>query len=228
MTPAECAAIITAAGASRRMGAAGKKEYRGVEGVPVLARALCPFVVSGRFSRIVVTVPPGDIDVVASLVRPHVMLDRSGPIVTFVEGGVTRQESVFGALRALKPAAPGLVLIHDGARPWISRELIDSVIETTGRRGACVPVLEAAEAVKQVAEGGLIVQHIPRHDIRFAQTPQGFFYDSILAAHEKAHEQGILCADDGELYSLFVGPVSWVCGEPENRKITWPHDLELA
>jgi 2-C-methyl-D-erythritol 4-phosphate cytidylyltransferase len=204
------------------MGPAGKKEYRGLEGVPVLARALRPFIASGRFSRIVVTVPSGDVDAVASLVQPHVCLDT----VAFVEGGSTRQESVFNALRALRPAAPGLVLIHDGARPWVSRELIDIVIEATRRRGACLPVLEAAEAVKLVGDGDTIAQHFPRHTIRFAQTPQGFLYAQIVAAHEKAREQGMVCADDGELYSLFIGPVSWVCGEPRNRKITWQHDLE--
>jgi 2-C-methyl-D-erythritol 4-phosphate cytidylyltransferase len=205
------------------MGGAGKKEYRGLEGVPVLARALLPFVRSGLFSRIIVTVPPGDTAAAASLVQGHVQIQER---VAFVEGGDTRQESVLFALRALRPAAPEIVLIHDGARPWISSALIERVFDATRLHGACVPVLEAAEAVKQVSGDGMIVQHLPRHEICFAQTPQGFRYDPLLAAHEKAREQGFRGVDDGELYGRYAGAVSWVCGEPDNRKITWPHDLE--
>lgn len=208
------------------MGAAGKKEYSGIDGVPVLSRALLPFALSDTFFRIVVTVPPGDIDKARALIQscvPHVLHEER---VTYVEGGSTRQESVLFALRELRSSAPELVLIHDGARPWISGALIDCVIDATRRHGACVPLLEAAEAVKRVAEGGMIVQHLPRHEIRFAQTPQGFLYSAIMAAHEKAREQGCECVDDGELYALYAGAVSWVNGEPANRKITWPYDLE--
>ncbi len=223
MTPGDCAAIVTAAGASARMGAAGKKEYQELDGAPVLARALAPFVRSPRVSRIVVAVPPGHIDRVRALLSPHVCLAT----VSFVEGGDTRQESVRAALRALDPA-PSIVLIHDGARPWIGAALIERVIETTIGRGACVPVLEASEAVKQLGADGTIERHLDRGTIGLAQTPQGFLYAGIAAAHEEARARGIVCADDGELYALFAGTVAWVRGEPCNRKITWPHDLETS
>jgi 2-C-methyl-D-erythritol 4-phosphate cytidylyltransferase len=222
VTTPESAAIVTAAGASARMGSRGKKEYQDLDGVPVLARALLPFLSCGRFSRIIVTIPPGDSVRAAGLLGPHVTLDS----VRFVEGGRTRQESVYRALRALAEPAPTFVLIHDGARPWIDTSLIERVLAATEKHGACIPAMEVAEAVKLAGDDGMSLRHFPRHAIRLAQTPQGFRFDAILSAHEKARLGGARCADDAELYDLFAGPVAWVPGEPSNRKITWPHDIE--
>jgi 2-C-methyl-D-erythritol 4-phosphate cytidylyltransferase len=222
VTSPEYAVLVTAAGSSARMGGELKKEYRALEGVPVLAHAIRPFVTLGRFSRIVVTVPPGDIPFARELLGPHIPLAG----VTFVEGGKSRQESVYLGLRAMADAPPRLVLIHDGARPWICAGLIQSVLAATESHDACVPVLEVSEAVKQVGEAGLILRHFQRRFLSFAQTPQGFSFGQILEAHEKARARGAQCADDGEIYDLFAGPVAWVQGEPGNRKITWPQDME--
>ncbi len=222
MNPPSCALILTAAGASVRMGDGPKKEYRDIEGVPVLARALLPFLAVRGISRVVVTVPAGDIARASALLAPHVSLAG----VSFVEGGASRQESVRRGLAALRAAPPDIVLIHDGARPWVSAELIERVRAAAERCGACVPVLEAREAVKRVTEDGVILQHLPRQSLRFAQTPQGFSFARILEAHEKARANGVQCADDGEIFGLYAGPVEWVPGDPRNRKITWPGDVE--
>jgi 2-C-methyl-D-erythritol 4-phosphate cytidylyltransferase len=232
-SPEDCAVIVTAAGASLRMGSAVKKEYRSLHGVPVLAHALLPFFSLPWISSIVVIVPPGDCAAVRQLLTPHAShapLDR----IQLVEGGATRQESVYLGLLALRPSEPGFVLIHDGARPWVDAALISRVRDMAVAKGACVPVTEPAEAVKQVEAGraeagpaaaGRIVAHLPRHAIRMAQTPQGFSFPRILAAHEKARSRGTPCADDGEVYALFEGEVAWVEGSIDNRKITWPSDL---
>jgi 2-C-methyl-D-erythritol 4-phosphate cytidylyltransferase/2-C-methyl-D-erythritol 2,4-cyclodiphosphate synthase len=120
------------------------------------------------------------------------------------------------------------VLIHDGARPWLNRELVCRVAAAAGEHGACVPVVEVSEAVKQIELSGIVERHLPRRTIRFAQTPQGFLFARILAAHEKAAAAGAVCVDDAEVYALFEGPVAWVDGEPDNRKITLERDLEGA
>jgi 2-C-methyl-D-erythritol 4-phosphate cytidylyltransferase len=228
VTPPRCAAIITAAGTSARMGGAKsasdgmvKKEYRCIDGVPVLARALLPFVSLARFSPLIVTVPPGDIPRARELLSPHVCLSS----VSFIEGGPTRQDSVYRALRAIAPACPELVLIHDGARPWVGPALIQRVLAATELYGGCVPLMDASEAVKEVGEMPYILRHLERQSIRYAQTPQGFSFARILAAHEKACGGQCLCADDGEIFDRFAGPVAWVPGEQENRKITWEHDM---
>jgi 2-C-methyl-D-erythritol 4-phosphate cytidylyltransferase len=222
VTTARCAAIVTAAGASARMGGAGKKEYRSLDGVPVLARALSVFLSSAEFSRVVVTVPPGDIPRACDVLGPHLCRER----VRLVEGGATRQKSVALALRTLGEAPPAFVLIHDAARPWVDASLVERVLVGAERFGACLPAVEVWEAVKQTGESGLIARHFPRHTIRLAQTPQGFSFPEILRAHDMAESRNVLCADDAELYDLFVGPVAWVEGDRRNRKITWPEDLE--
>ncbi len=206
------------------MGSSTKKEYRCLEGVPVLARSILPFLSDPRFSRMVVTVPPGHIADAAGLLRPHVDISR----IRIVEGGATRQESVYLGLMALSDAPPSIVLIHDGARPWVTSALIDRVAAAAEAQGACVPIIEVAEAVKEAGDSGIILRHLRRHTLHFAQTPQGFSFGKILAAHEKARALRVGCVDDGEVYDQFAGPVAWVPGDPTNRKITYSYDLEGA
>jgi 2-C-methyl-D-erythritol 4-phosphate cytidylyltransferase len=100
------------------------------------------------------------------------------------------------------------------------------VLRSAERSGACVPLIEVAEAVKQAEESGTIVRHFPRHTIKFAQTPQGFHFAKILAAHRRAAREGASCVDDAEVYALYEGPVASVEGDITNRKITYPHDKE--
>lgn len=220
MIPPRPAAVVTAAGLSRRMNGGTKKEYRLLAGVPVLARAVAPFLAEGFFP-VVVTVPPGHLEQASALLAPHL---PGGP-VRLVEGGGTRQQSVLLALRSLAPDRPGVVLIHDGARPWVSPGLVRRVREAAELHGACVPVLEAHEAVKEVGEEPMVLRHIPRRAVRLAQTPQGFAFARILAAHEKAAAAGACCVDDAEVFALFDGPVAWIDGEPDNAKITWERDM---
>ena len=206
------------------MGGSRKKEYRQLDGVPVLARAILPFLSLPGIARLVVTVAAGEIPNVRGLLSAHIPM-RS---VCLVEGGETRQESVFRGLGALRETAPDIVLIHDGARPWVDGGLIERVLAATERFGACVPVMEVSDAVKQVGDDGLILRHHERSSLRFAQTPQGFLFPQIMQAHQTARDQGTTCVDDGELYDRYVGPVAWVPGNPANRKITWPWDLEAV
>ncbi len=231
------AAIVTAAGRSRRMGEGGKKEYRDVEGLPMLARAILPFLPSCR--PVVVTVPLGEISRVRSLLSAHLDIGN----LLFSEGGATRQESVFLALQGLEAAAPQAVLIHDGARPWVSRPLIERVIAGVRRHGACIPVLAVTEALKRLQAGGppadgvigddsvgdgIIAEHLDRRPLVLAQTPQGFLYPPILDAHRQARRTDRTWYDDAEIYGAFIAPVYTVPGDPGNRKVTYPQDLEGA
>ena len=249
MTATRIAAVVTAAGASARMGGTAKKEFRTVGGVPVLALAIRPFLAAG-VGRVVVTLPEGRLAEAKALLAPHL----NTAALQLVEGGGTRQESVRRGLAALADDPPEVVLIHDGARPWLPPDLLARVVEAASRFGACVPVVEVAEAVKEVSadpnsgagaerHGGagagqdtgpaagaggarFVLRHLPRHTLRSAQTPQGFSYPRILAAHERARAEGLSFVDDAEVFDRFAGPVAWVPGDPANRKITFPEDLE--
>jgi 2-C-methyl-D-erythritol 4-phosphate cytidylyltransferase len=253
VTATRIAAVVTAAGASARMGGTAKKEFRTVGGLPVLALAVRPFLASG-IGRIVVTLPAGRLAEAEALLAPHVDVAA----LKLVEGGDTRQESVRRGLLALAEDPPDVVLIHDGARPWLTPELLARIVEAAARFGACVPVVELSEAVKQVsadtnsgagaepdagpgagpravpdADPGagptttrFVLRHLPRYSLRFAQTPQGFSYPRILAAHERARAEGLSFVDDAEVFDRLAGPVAWVPGDPANRKITFAEDLE--
>jgi len=230
-----CAAVVTAAGASTRMGGAAKKEFLAIGGVPVLALAVRPFLAAGM-ERVVVTLPAGRLADAAALLAPHVAVAA----LTLVEGGDTRQESVRRGLLALADDPPDLVLVHDGARPWLAPDLLKRVADAAARFGACVPVVEVTEAVKEIGgepDAGpgtaaiaepLVLRHLPRRLLRFAQTPQGFSYLRIVAAHERARAEGLSFVDDAEVFDRFSGPVAWVTGDPANRKITFADDLEEA
>jgi 2-C-methyl-D-erythritol 4-phosphate cytidylyltransferase len=172
------AAVICAAGSSRRMGGGLKKEYRLMPAqtgqLPgnqktVLAAAVQPFVDCGKINHILVTIPRGDEAAALQAMRQVTGgADRATCAMAFVEGGETRQESVYRALCALSCAAlskaereapalsaPDYVLIHDGARPWLSTELIDRVIAAMLAHRAALPVLPLTETPKEIDAAGL-------------------------------------------------------------------------
>lgn len=202
------------------MGAGGKKEYLVWEGRPLLAWAVLPFF--SFCGSIVITVPAGHAGRVRDLLAPHLEAGR----LLLVEGGRTRQESVLRGLESLEDAAPRSVLIHDGARPWLTRDLIERVLDGVARHGACIPVIEAAEAPKRIDGAGFIAEDLSRARTALAQTPQGFLFAPILEAHRRARASGRSCIDDAEVYAAHIAPVFTVAGDRRNRKVTYPEDLE--
>jgi 2-C-methyl-D-erythritol 4-phosphate cytidylyltransferase/2-C-methyl-D-erythritol 4-phosphate cytidylyltransferase/2-C-methyl-D-erythritol 2,4-cyclodiphosphate synthase len=236
------AAVIAAAGSSSRMGAGGasKKEYLPLglpddEGKPltVLGASVLAFTVFPRIETIVIAVPArGELEARKAL--PDYLLSppekgKARPRLLFVPGGSNRRVSVHHALSLLAAYSPGLVLIHDGARPWVSAGLISAVIRATLRHGAVIPLLPLVETPKEVDGKGFILRHLRRAGAGTAQTPQGFLFPAILRAHEKAAEKELAEAyeytDDAEVWGEFCGPVATVPGEIGNRKITFPEDL---
>lgn len=229
-------ALITAAGSSSRFGSKfGKKEYLELGSRRIVSRTCAAFSESNLFTKIYVTVPPGDEDLVLKiLIEDGLPVDvrREGSIV-LVPGGDTRQQSVRAGLEAAAEETPGrptgppeVVLIHDGARPWISKAVIQSVLEGTRRHGGCAPVLSSSDAIKTVDETGFITSHADRGITLGVQTPQGFAFDRILDAHRRAAVDGGTYIDDTEIFEKYSGPVYTVPGDPRNRKITYPHDLD--
>jgi 2-C-methyl-D-erythritol 4-phosphate cytidylyltransferase/2-C-methyl-D-erythritol 4-phosphate cytidylyltransferase/2-C-methyl-D-erythritol 2,4-cyclodiphosphate synthase len=230
--PPVIAAIITAAGFSRRMGGL-KKEYRplapeqsGPDGKPlsVLGAAVLAFAASPRISRIIVTVPP-DGEAAARACLPA----AARPPIRLVRGGPTRRSSVHEALVSLAELNPAYVLIHDGARPWVDGDLIERIIGAVLRHGAAIPLVPLTETPKETDGAGFITRHLVRARVGTAQTPQAFAYPAILRAHEQAalreEQDGRDYTDDAEVWDEFQGPVAAVPGSPANRKITFPEDL---
>jgi 2-C-methyl-D-erythritol 4-phosphate cytidylyltransferase len=239
----EVAALITAAGSSRRMrqgeeGVPLKKEYRLLpgdhpdsEGKPltVLGAGTHAFA-SVPAVKLVVIAVPADGEIAARNSLPAALL-KSGclPRILFVPGGPTRRVSVHHGLALLSAYSPDYVLIHDGARPWVDRELIERIIESAVKHRAAVPLLPLTETPKEIDEAGFVRRHLRRASVGAAQTPQGFAFPDILNAHKQAAErelrEGYEYTDDAEVWGEFIGPVAAAPGSAKNRKITFPEDL---
>lgn len=222
-------ALITAAGASTRFGAT-KKEFEPLDGATVLEKAIEPFI--AICDSIVVTCPMGARgDFERFFERSGLAPALRGLPAGFsvVEGGALRQESVLFGLRALGADARGagagdLVLIHDAARPWLSIDLLERTLASARLRGASLPLMQLTETPKAV-EGETVVGHPSRASMMTAQTPQIFSFPEILEAHELAAREGFAATDDAMIWDHYIGPVAWVAGTRENRKITFKDDL---
>jgi 2-C-methyl-D-erythritol 4-phosphate cytidylyltransferase len=248
-TAHQIAAVITAAGSSSRMGGI-KKEYRilpcaspassmsapGHRPSTVLGAAAMAFTACKRIGIIVFAIPAGGEEEARSALPPDFFnIEKK---ILFVHGGPTRQSSVYNALSLLKAYKPSQVLIHDGARPWIKTDLIDKTIDAVLKYGAAIPILPLTETPKEIdfsgSGMGTITRHLRRRELGIAQTPQGFSFPDILTAHEKAAGQersgsalpDRVYTDDAEIWGEFIGPVAVIPGDPQNKKITFPEDLE--
>jgi 2-C-methyl-D-erythritol 4-phosphate cytidylyltransferase len=236
------AVVIAAAGASSRMrleaGSPSKKEYLPLggllddEGKPltVLGASVLAFTAFPRIETIVIAVPArGELEARRALPDYLLSSGEGRPRLLFVPGGSNRRLSVHHALSFLAAYKPGLTLIHDAARPWVSASLISAVIEGTLKHGAAIPLLPLVETPKEIDGEGFILRHLRRARAGTAQTPQGFLFPEILHAHEKAAErdlaEGREYTDDAEVWGEFCGPVATVPGESGNRKLTFPEDL---
>ena len=234
------AAVITAAGKSERMKIGTKKEYLKLpeygEGVTVLSECLFKFLQTGLFSVLTITLPAKDIPEINNLIFndkriKKALLEKNTKII-FTAGADTRQASVFNALTELEElkeknkADFNFVLIHDGARPWVSPELIKRVCNGLSKQGAVIPGYQAVDTQKIIDKSGKITQHLKRSSVYSVQTPQGFDFKKILEAHKQALGNGKEYTDDSEIYAEFAGDVFICTGEVSNRKITFKEDIK--
>lgn len=209
------AAIILAAGRGTRAGAGAPKQWRDLGGRPVVAHALEAF--AGHLR--VLAIHPED--------RAQVEALRASGVLAaelVVEGGASRQASVRAALEALEGRGVSEVLIHDGARPLVSGALIGRVLAGLGTAEGAAPALAVTDALWTGAEGRVSGTR-DRAGLFRAQTPQGFRFAPILAAH-RAHGGG--AADDVEVARAFGLGVVMVEGEESNLKLTWAGDFARA
>jgi 2-C-methyl-D-erythritol 4-phosphate cytidylyltransferase/2-C-methyl-D-erythritol 2,4-cyclodiphosphate synthase len=223
-TEGEIAAVIVAAGRGERAGASaeGPKQYRRVGGRPVIRRTIEAFAAHPRIGRIVVAIHPDDEALFAAAAG-----ELAGR-VTAVHGGATRQQSTLLALRALADDPPAAVLIHDGVRPFADRALIDRVIAGIGTATGALPALAVSDTLKRASDS-MIVGTVDRSGLFAAQTPQGFPFVPILAAHEKAAAAGRGEFTDDAAIAEWAGlPVGIVEGSPDNVKLTWARDIAMA
>jgi 2-C-methyl-D-erythritol 4-phosphate cytidylyltransferase/2-C-methyl-D-erythritol 2,4-cyclodiphosphate synthase len=212
-------ALVVAAGRGARFGGDQPKQYLPLGGRMVLHHAVAAFAAHPRIAAVQVVIRPEDRDLFAHAIAG---LDKVLPPVA---GGATRQDSVRLGLEALAALRPQHVLIHDGARPFAAATLIDRAIDALGLAPAAVPCLPLRDTIKSI-EDDTIRATVDRSRLWRAQTPQGFHFDAILAAH-RAVAGRELTDDSAVAEAAGLTPLS-VAGDEDNVKVTTAEDLAAA
>jgi 2-C-methyl-D-erythritol 4-phosphate cytidylyltransferase/2-C-methyl-D-erythritol 2,4-cyclodiphosphate synthase len=218
------AALIVAGGRGIRTGSPVPKQYARIGGEAVLARTLRAFLAHPGVDAVQVVIGEGDADQYGAVVEG---LDRT-QLLPPVYGGQTRQASVHNGLEALKAHAPNLVLIHDAVRPFVTGDIIARVLAALAHNPGAIAAIPVADTLKQAGADRRIAATLDRAQVWRAQTPQGFRFPEILAAHAAAQAAGTAMTDDAAIAEWAGLPVTLVMGAERNRKLTTAEDLVMA
>lgn len=222
------AAVIVAAGSGTR--AAGidglPKQYRTIAGRAVLAHTLRVFLDHPSIDRVVTVIHPDHGDLWAASLGD---LAGHAKLAAAVAGGATRQESVRRGLEALAGEAPDLVLVHDAARPFVSPAILDRTVAALADCDGALVAVRLVDTLKRADDADLVAGTVPRDGMWAAQTPQGFRFAPLLAAHARAAAAGRDDFTDDAAVAEWAGlPVRLVEGARDNTKITTTQDLAEA
>jgi len=215
-----CIALILSGGAGQRFGDSTPKQYLPLVDRAVIRHAVDTFLKHPRIDHIRIVRRPQDQTFYDKLFDDLEILEP-------VDAGETRQESARLGLESLKGLNPDTVLIHDGARPFPTEELITRTLDALKIYSAAIPVLPVLDTIKEIStDKKLISKTVNRHKLFRAQTPQGFDFKTILKAHRKNSKKKL--TDDAMVAEEDNLEVATVPGNETNIKITTPEDLKIA
>ncbi len=220
-------AIILAAGIGKRMKSNCPKQYLALGGMPILTRTLTAFDDHPDVSAIVLVAADKDMSFISSSVLAGKAWKTD---IVLTEGGLRRQDSVLEGLKAARALTDDddIVLVHDGVRPFVARELITACIAGAAEAGACIPAVPASDTLKQVDGRDMVTATVSRETIRLVQTPQAFLFKLLREGFEQVVTQNLSVTDDAGVIEAMGLPVKIVPGNPMNMKITTPQDLTIA
>jgi 2-C-methyl-D-erythritol 4-phosphate cytidylyltransferase len=235
------AVILVAAGSGQRLGYGMPKAAVPLGGEPILLHALRGIVAAGVASQVCIALPEGETGLRQLIEDFRLELADGGPLLTTVDGGATRADSVRSALAALEDGTES-VLVHDAARALAPESVFHRVAQALANgASAVIPVIPVVDTVKTVAatDGSdsdiapeIVTGTVSRQELRSVQTPQGFSVDTLKAAHEAAlgfdQHRAAAVTDDAMLVELLGVPVHAVRGASQSLKITTPLDLIIA
>ena len=216
-----CAAVVPAAGSSTRMEGQDKMLLE-LGGRPVLLRAL-EALEACQLIREIVVVTREDLVVPVSQLCRTARLEKVTQVVT---GGDTRTLSVLAGVRSASPEAE-LIAVHDGARPFVTQEVLEEVIRKAAACGAAAPAVPVTDTVKR-ARDGVVEETLDRETLFAIQTPQVFEASLLKAALQKAAEEGVVLTDDCAAVERLGMRVCLTKGDRTNLKLTTPADLDLG
>lgn len=213
-------AVIVAAGASTRMGDAGDKTLADIGGEPLIARTVDVFERCDSIAAVALVVSDRNMDAVAAL------RDEKGwrKTISLLVGGARRQDSVRAGLDALPPECDW-VLVHDGARPFVTSRMIEEGLAAAADTGAAIAVVPAFDTVKRVGQDGRVVETLDRSELAMVQTPQVFRRDFLERAHAEITDD---VTDDAAMVERTGVEVRTFEGARSNIKVTTPEDLMVA
>ena len=216
-------AIIAAAGSGTRMASDRPKQFLQLAGTPIIFHTLAPFEECESIQEVIVVLPAEESAAFLSLAGKRGLRKLS----RVVPGGTTRADSVKRGLMAVRPATAGIVAVHDGVRPFVTVEEIESVVKAAEASGAAILVAPVTDTIKQV-NGCCVVSTLERRDLRRALTPQCFRYELLRDAYEHADVNDPSLTDESALVEKIGVPVRTIEGSSRNIKITTPQDLLIA
>jgi 2-C-methyl-D-erythritol 4-phosphate cytidylyltransferase/2-C-methyl-D-erythritol 2,4-cyclodiphosphate synthase len=214
--------ILLAAGCGKRMQAGENKVFLPLCGVPVLCRSVRAF--QSLCDTMVLVVKPQEEQRARELLTEYGLMNAVSAIAY---GGTERQDSVKNGLMMLTKEE-SVVLVHDAARPLITKEIIGRVIAEVSKHGTGVAAVTVKDTIKQVDQENKVVSTPDRAWLRAVQTPQGFLKSILLQAHINAEEKGTLATDDATLVEALGVSVQLSEGSYDNLKITTPEDMLMA
>jgi 2-C-methyl-D-erythritol 4-phosphate cytidylyltransferase/2-C-methyl-D-erythritol 2,4-cyclodiphosphate synthase len=221
------AAIIPAAGTGSRMGLERPKQFQHLAGIPLLIHTVRAFLFTEGIEAVIIAVPSNYDTETRELLNRYFPDKPSQRKLQVVIGGATRQDSVRAGLAVL-PESLELALIHDGARPLVTPEIISACIKTTAACGAAVIAIPVNDTLKAVARNNTVVETIDRRGLWQAQTPQGAKVELLKRAFAAAEAQKLTANDEAALLENIGQQVAIVMGSRQNIKITRPEDLLMA
>ena len=217
-------AIILAGGKGKRMRSAISKQFIDIKSKPIIYYTLKKFSENKKIDNIIVVLPEDEV----KYFKENILKKYELRINKIVIGGKERQDSVYNALKSLKNSSTDIVLIHDGARPFISERIINEGIKFAEIYGAAAPGVMPKDTIKVKNEKNFSVDTPNRANLVSIQTPQVFKFDEILECHEKIRYNGEKVTDDTMVVEKYGYSVYLYDGEYTNIKVTTPEDLILA
>ena len=214
--------VVVAAGRGTRFGGETPKQYQPIGGVPMVLRAVRPFAAHPDVAQVALVLPPADAEA-----PPGFLRGLAGAGLVVVAGGAERADSVAAGLRSLGPECT-VVLVHDAARPFVGRAVIDAVIAHARAGEGAVAAVRVSDTLKQAAaeDATRVARTVPREGLWRAQTPQGFPRAVLARAYAAAQGEG--ATDDAALVERTGVSVRLVPDSPRNMKVTTSEDLALA
>lgn len=217
-------AVVAAAGRSSRMGDGQNKQFLMLDGMPVLGRTLSSLSSCGLIDEIVVVMPEDEMEKCRRDIIDRYKIPK---VIEIVKGGSERQQSIMAGLEALKDTCD-IAVTHDGARPFVTDDIITQSIYEAYLYGAAACAVPIKDTIKVSDGDGFILDTPDRSTLYAVQTPQTFKFNLLYNAHLRAKEDGYTGTDDTVLVERLGAKVKLFAGSYENIKITTPEDIYMA